>query len=91
MNNNLFHSLVLIICLLESWLKKPETEKEMLLGDAWAWRDFVNGLPGHSFPTQRNSLAYIVHPQLISWIVSESTSSRSGQRSLVRSVKAPLT
>lgn len=71
MNNNLFHALVLIIRLLESWLKKPEPDKEILLGDAWAWRDFVNGLPGHSFPTQRNSLAYIVHPQLISSIVSE--------------------
>lgn len=71
MNNNLFHALVLIIRLLESWLNKPETDKEILLGDAWAWRDFVNGLPGHSFPTQRNSLAYIVHPQIISSIVSE--------------------
>jgi 5-methylcytosine-specific restriction protein B len=71
MNNNLYPALVLIIRLLDSWLKKTETDKEILLGDAWAWRDFVNGLPGHSFPTQRNSLAYIVHPQLISSIVSE--------------------
>lgn len=71
MNNNLFRALVLIIRLLESWFTKTEIEKETLLGDAWAWRDFVKGLPGHSFPTQRNSLAYIVHPQLISSIVSE--------------------
>ncbi|MET3810875.1 AAA family ATPase [Arthrobacter sp. UYEF3] len=71
MNNNLYPALVLIIRLLDAWLKKTETDKELLLGDAWAWRDFVNGLPGHSFPTQRNSLAYIVHPQLITSIVSE--------------------
>ncbi|MGY4542831.1 5-methylcytosine-specific restriction protein B [Arthrobacter sp. UYNi723] len=71
MNNNLYSALVLIIRLLENWLKKTETDKEMLLGDAWTWRDFVNGLPGQSFPTQRNSLAYIVHPQNISSIVSE--------------------
>lgn len=71
MNNNLYPALVLIIRLLDSWLKKTEADKELLLGDAWAWRDFVNGLPGHRFPTQRNSLAYIVHPQLISSIVSE--------------------
>jgi 5-methylcytosine-specific restriction protein B len=71
MNNNLYHALVLIIRLLDDWLKKTETDKELLLGDAWAWRDFVNSLPGHSFPTQRNSLAYIVHPQLITSIVSE--------------------
>lgn len=71
MNNNLYPALVLIIRLLENWLKKTEADKEMLLGDAWAWRDFVDGLPGQSFPTQRNSLTYIVHPQLISSIVSE--------------------
>lgn len=71
MSQDLHGALVLIIRLLESWLKKPETDKELLLGDAWAWRDFVNALPGHSFPTQRNSLAYIVHPQLITSIVSE--------------------
>lgn len=71
MSQDLHGALVLIIRLLESWLNKPETDKEILLGDAWAWRDFVNALPGHSFPTQRNSLAYIVHPQLISSIVSE--------------------
>ena len=71
MNNNIYFAMVLIIELLESWLGKSAAEKELLLGDAWAWRDFINSLPGKSFPTQRNSLTYIVHPQVISSIVSE--------------------
>ncbi|MBM6622123.1 AAA family ATPase [Micrococcaceae bacterium RIT802] len=71
MSNNLYGALVMIIQLLDSWLKQTDDEKEVLLGDAWAWRDFVNDLPGHSFPTQRNSLTYIVHPLRISSIVSE--------------------
>lgn len=70
MANNLYGALVLIIQLLDNWLRQTEDEKEVLLGDAWAWRDFVNALPGHSFPTQRNSLAYVVHPEHISSIVS---------------------
>ncbi|MFB0836059.1 AAA family ATPase [Arthrobacter halodurans] len=71
MSNNLYAALVMIIGLLDGWLRQTEAEKERLLGDAWAWRDFVNDLPGHRFPTQRNTLSYIVHPQRISSIVSE--------------------
>lgn len=71
MSNKLYEALVLIITLLEAWLEKTELEREALLSDAWAWRGFVNQIPGHSFRTQRNSLIYLVHPQSITSIVSE--------------------
>lgn len=71
MSNKLYQALALIIGLLDAWLQRSEVEKEQLLGDAWLWRDFVSGLPGHSFRTQRNSLTYLVHPQHITSIVSD--------------------
>ena len=76
MNNNLYDALVLIIRLLDSWLTRSESEKEALLSDPWAWRRFVNDLPGHSFRTQRNALIYLVHPQHITSIVSEDHKAR---------------
>ncbi|MGO4650235.1 AAA family ATPase [Arthrobacter sp. 2RAF22] len=71
MNNKLYEALVLIIELLDSWLKKSEAEKEALLADPWVWRQFVNDLPGHGFRTQRNALVYLVHPKYITSIVSD--------------------
>ncbi|MCI0143164.1 AAA family ATPase, partial [Arthrobacter bambusae] len=60
----------------DAWLDKSETEKELLLADVWAWRQFVNELPGHGFRTQRNALIYLVHPQYITPIVSEDHKAR---------------
>ncbi|MFK0041076.1 AAA family ATPase [Paenarthrobacter sp. NPDC090517] len=76
MNNKLYEALVLIIELLDSWLKKTEADKEALLADPWAWRQFINDLPGHSFRTQRNALVYLVHPKYITSIVSDNHKTR---------------
>lgn len=70
MNQSLYDALVLIIRLLDEWCSKSTDEKGTLLEDAWAWRDFIQGLPGEKFPTQRHSLAYLVHPLRITSIVS---------------------
>ncbi|GAA3326243.1 AAA family ATPase [Paeniglutamicibacter sulfureus] len=70
MNQKIYDAMVLIIRLLHDWCNKSEDEKQTLLVDPWAWRDFVQGLPGDSFPTQRNSLAYLVHPHKLTSIVS---------------------
>ncbi|MBV1777598.1 AAA family ATPase [Paeniglutamicibacter sp. ABSL32-1] len=70
MNQKIYDAMVLIIRLLHDWCDKSEDEKQTLLVDPWAWRDFVQGLPGDSFPTQRHSLAYLVHPHKLTSIVS---------------------
>ncbi|GAA3301938.1 AAA family ATPase [Glutamicibacter nicotianae] len=70
MKQSLYYALVLIIRLLDEWCDKSRDEKGLLLEDAWAWRDFVQSIPGDKFPTQRHSLAYLVHPLRITSIVS---------------------
>lgn len=63
MNSSTFRSMVVVLSVVEAYLQAPVETQQKLLEDPWAWKSFVFGVKGHNFPTQRNALLYMVHPE----------------------------
>jgi 5-methylcytosine-specific restriction protein B len=64
-------AVTLILRLLESWVDLDPEDQQELLGDPWRWRTFILGVKGSNFPTQRNALLYMVHPETFTDIFSD--------------------
>lgn len=67
---NVNRAVSIIINLARSWIDLDSDQQEALLTDPLRWRDFILGLEGEEFPTQRWSLMYLVHPGFFGPIVS---------------------
>ncbi|MBF4615838.1 AAA family ATPase [Curtobacterium sp. VKM Ac-1376] len=70
MSVQLYKALSLVVECAVRWIDLTAEKREHALEDPWAWRDFVNALPGSAFPTQRNELLYLVHPGVYGEVVS---------------------
>ncbi|WP_210481532.1 AAA family ATPase [Naasia sp. SYSU D00948] len=71
MQNMLPDGVEIIVRLLHAWFELTPEEQEEALENPKAWRALVRAVPGPAFPSQRNSLLYLVHPSYFSPIVSE--------------------
>lgn len=71
MSTGIYDALVIIIRVVEAWVALSADEQEATLTDPLALRDFIYSAPGSSFPTQRNSLAYLIRPDFFGPLVSE--------------------
>ncbi|WIE73522.1 AAA family ATPase [Curtobacterium sp. MCJR17_020] len=70
MAQGIHNALSIVVRLVDQWVSLPDDEREVLLDDPWAWRDFVAAVPGTPFPTLRNELLYLVHPDSFGEVVS---------------------
>ncbi|MCL9665413.1 AAA family ATPase [Curtobacterium albidum] len=70
MAHGIHNALSIVVRLVDQWVVLSEDERDELLDDPWAWRDFVASAPGTPFPTQRNELNYLVHPEAFGEVVS---------------------
>ncbi|WP_288467354.1 AAA family ATPase [uncultured Curtobacterium sp.] len=70
MAHGIHNALSIVVRLVDQWVTLGEDERDALLDDPWAWRDFVASVPGTPFPTQRNELNYLVHPEAFGEVVS---------------------
>ena len=70
MAHGIHNALSIVVRLVDQWVVLGEDERDALLDDPWAWRDFVASVPGTPFPTQRNELMYLVHPEAFGEVVS---------------------
>jgi 5-methylcytosine-specific restriction enzyme B len=71
MMSNVAGGLMILVRAVRDWLALDEERKVRLLADPLDWRTFVLGVKGDGFPSQRNALMYMVHPQFFGAIVSE--------------------
>ncbi len=71
MMSRINHAVTIIVNLVKAWVDLDADEQERVLHDPRAWRSFVLSVDGDSFPTQRYSLLYLVHPGFFGPIVSE--------------------
>lgn len=67
----IFHGLSIIVEAVVAWVRLDAEQREELLDDPWAWREFVAALPGYDFPSQRNELVYLVHPGSFGEVISK--------------------
>lgn len=70
MMSNVSQAITLILAVLAAWTELGEEEQINALEEPHAWRRLVMSAPGGSFPTQRNALLYLVHPDYFGPIVS---------------------
>jgi len=70
MSSGLFPAVSIIIRVVENWFALPEDDRQVLFDNPLAWRDFINGAEGESFPTQRNALLYLTRPDFFGPVVS---------------------
>lgn len=63
MLSNTFQAMALVLSVVESYLQSSIEVQEQVLSDPWAWKSFVFSVRGRTFPTQRNALLYMVHPE----------------------------
>ncbi|MCY1694860.1 AAA family ATPase [Curtobacterium sp. SL109] len=70
MSVQLYRAMAIVVEAAVHWIALPPEARDHALEDPWAWRDFVTGLPGSAFPTQRNELLYLVHPGVFGEVVS---------------------
>ena len=71
MLSNLGAAMNIMVNFAAAWIRASADRQEELLEDPWDFRDFVRELPGESFPSQRSSLMFLVHPQSFLGIVSD--------------------
>lgn len=71
MSSNLGAAMTIIVNFAAAWTRADAERHEELLLDPWAFREFVRQVPGESFPSQRWSLMFLVHPQTFVSIVSD--------------------
>lgn len=64
------HAVTIIINMAKAWVELDPEAQESFLADPLRWRDFILGIDGDEFPTQRWSLMYLVHPGFFGPIVS---------------------
>lgn len=64
-------ALSILVAFVAAWTRLDAEERDELLVDPWAMRDFVHSIPGERFPSQRNSLLYLSHPETYVSIVSD--------------------
>ncbi|RFA13918.1 hypothetical protein B7R21_07610 [Subtercola boreus] len=62
--------LAMIVNGLQLWIDLDADDRQEALDNPWAWRDFVTSIPGTPFPTQRNELLYLVHPESFGEVVA---------------------
>ncbi len=70
MAQGIHNALSIVVRLVDQWVSLSDDEREALLDNPWAWRDFVAAVPGTPFPTLRNELLYLVHPDSFGEVVS---------------------
>ncbi|MGG7308264.1 McrB family protein [Curtobacterium sp. AB451] len=70
MAQGIHNALSIVVRLVDEWVSLADEEREALLDDPWAWRDFVAAVPGTPFPTLRNELMYLVHPDAFGEVIS---------------------
>ncbi|WP_146243965.1 AAA family ATPase [Curtobacterium sp. MCBD17_013] len=70
MAHGIHSALSIVVRLVRQWVDLSDAERDDLLNDPWRWRDFVLQVPGSPFPTQRNELMYLVHPEAFGEVVS---------------------
>ena len=63
LSGHIVNSLVVIVTFAASWVRLEPDVREKCLGDPWAFRDFIAGLPKPNIPSQRLALMYLVHPE----------------------------
>jgi 5-methylcytosine-specific restriction enzyme B len=63
MLTNTFQAMALLLSVVEAYLQSSIEVQQQVLSDPWAWKSFVFSVRGRSFPTQRNALLYMVHPE----------------------------
>ncbi|WP_345761698.1 McrB family protein [Diaminobutyricibacter sp. McL0608] len=71
MLSNLGGAMKIIVNFAAAWTRTGSDRREELLEDPWGFREFVREVPGETFPSQRWSLMFLVHPQAFVSIVSE--------------------
>lgn len=69
MMQNLYGAMVILINFVHDWVRLSNDERFQMLDDPWSFREFVNGIDGEAFPSQRLSLMYLVHPGVFTSIV----------------------
>lgn len=70
MSSGLFSALSILVRLVHEWFGLSTEEQEEILLEPLRWREFVLGIEGEDFPTQRNSLLYLVRPDFFGPVVS---------------------
>jgi len=70
MAQGIHNALSIVVRLVDQWVSLADDEREVFLDDPWAWRDLVAAVPGTPFPTLRNELLYLVHPDSFGEVVS---------------------
>jgi hypothetical protein len=71
MSNALGAAMSIIVNFAAAWIGTDPTRRDELLDDPWAFREFVLGVSGENFPSQRWSLMFLVHPGTFMSIVSD--------------------
>lgn len=72
LSGHIVNSLTVLVNFAAGWVELSADERERNLGDPWAFRDFVMGLPKPNIPAQRLALMYLIHPETFKDIVSGS-------------------
>jgi DNA polymerase III delta prime subunit len=67
----IYRGLSIMLSGLDAWTELSADDRQRALEDPWDWRDFVMALPGTDFPTQRNELLYLVHPETFGEVISK--------------------
>ncbi|KFF58163.1 hypothetical protein JF66_20650, partial [Cryobacterium sp. MLB-32] len=57
--DDLFPGTLWLIHVLDAWLKLSDSER-LVRANPWSWKEFVFGVPGPTYASQRNSLLYLV-------------------------------
>ncbi|NEE03789.1 McrB family protein [Phytoactinopolyspora halotolerans] len=69
--------LQLIIEFARAWKREEQSERERLLQDPWAFRDFLFGVPlPKGAHAQREALLHLVHPETFEYIVARNMKTR---------------
>lgn len=70
MSSNLYAAMSIIVQLVADWFALADEVREATLSDPWRWREFVRGVQGETFPTQRNSILYSARPDYFGRVVA---------------------
>ena len=70
MASQIYRGLSMMIQGIARWISLEDAERDEALDNPWAWREFVAAIPGTPFPTQRNELLYLVHPDSFGEVIA---------------------
>lgn len=71
MTTGVNRAVTIILAVARAWVALSDDERDRMLADPIACRDFVLQVPGEAFPTQRYSLLYLMHPGFFGPIVAK--------------------